>query len=188
MAENIFIWPPRRTRPQLQPIDNIVNELQSNHAVPEILSIPRTTASNTDQNPLSLAGRKLWQNGYEKAPKAPSFEPYAMPKRGSLKHAGLFVEADPFMLKPLPPLSVPQWNALTQDFMVLPPGATLRTFQMQGPNLVLAREKDLLIISPTGSGKSKVWSLALHAQKKGISIVVTPYTSLGKEGASRCVI
>ena len=108
-----------------------------------------------------------------------------MPRRGALKRAGIFVEDDPFILKPIPPLSVPQWNALAREFAVLPLDATLRTFQMQGTNVVLAREKDLFIISPTGSGKSKVWSLALHAQKTGISIVVTPYTSLGKEGASR---
>ena len=59
---------------------------------------------------------------------------------------------------------------------------------MQGSNLVIARKKDLILISWTGSGKSVLFSLALHAQKRGISIVVTPYTTLSREGAEKCVL
>jgi ATP-dependent helicase YprA (DUF1998 family) len=110
-----------------------------------------------------------------------------MPKRlgGSARRAGLFAGTDSYTLKPLPPLSVQQWNELAHNVALLPLTLNLRTFQMQGPNLVLARKKDLIVISCTGSGKSKLFSLALHAQKRGISIVVTPYTSLGKEGQSK---
>jgi hypothetical protein len=58
---------------------------------------------------------------------------------------------------------------------------------MQCGNLVVERTEDLAIIAPTGSGKSVCFSLALHAQKRGISVVITPYTTLGKEGANKYV-
>jgi hypothetical protein len=87
MSENIPppVWPPRRTRLLLLPSNN---HALSNYAVPAIPSIPRITDSSANTNPLSPIVQKQWPNGYEKAPKAPSFEPYAMPRRGALKDAG----------------------------------------------------------------------------------------------------
>ena len=190
MLENLaLVWPPSRTRTLLQPLHSTTSEhelsLQSNFTVPPILSTPRDTTSTSDRALLSSAPRKQWQNGYEKAPKAISFEPYAMSKRGASKRASFFLETNTYVLKPLPPLTVPQWNALAHNVGLLPVTFSMRTFQMQGSNLVIARKKDLILISPTGSGKSVLFSAALHAQKHGISIVVTPYTSLGKEGATK---
>lgn len=42
-------------------------------------------------------------------------------------------------------------------------------------------------MAPTGAGKSLLWCLLLLALPSSISLVITPYTSLGHEGESRCV-
>ncbi|KAJ7130595.1 hypothetical protein C8R44DRAFT_572903, partial [Mycena epipterygia] len=55
-------------------------------------------------------------------------------------------------------------------------------FQVQIANLVLMRHADAVVISPTGSGKSLTWTLPLLARKEGISLVITPFTSLGLDG------
>ena len=191
MAENIPppVWPPSRTRtrPLLLPTHNDHElALQGSYAVPPIQSTQHNHANDQIWAPSLSAAKKIWKNGYESAPKTVSFEPYAMSRRGGAsKRAGLFTETDTFALKPLPPLSVPEWNALARSVAILPVAYDLRTFQMQGSNLVIARKKDLVVISWTGSGKSVLFSLALHAQKRGISIVVTPYTTLGKEESAK---
>ncbi|KAJ7867334.1 hypothetical protein B0H14DRAFT_2247214, partial [Mycena olivaceomarginata] len=55
-------------------------------------------------------------------------------------------------------------------------------FQVQIANLVLMRHADAVVISSTGSGKSLTWTLPLLARKEGISLVITPFTSLGLDG------
>ncbi|KAJ7907262.1 hypothetical protein B0H13DRAFT_1583134, partial [Mycena leptocephala] len=55
-------------------------------------------------------------------------------------------------------------------------------FQIQVAHLVLRRDTDAVVISPTGSRKSLTWILPLLARKEGISLVVTPFTSLGLDG------
>ncbi|KAL4242295.1 hypothetical protein ABKN59_012046 [Abortiporus biennis] len=52
-------------------------------------------------------------------------------------------------------------------------------------NIVISRSKDVCIIAPTGSGKSLLWTLPLLAVPSSISLVVTPYTTLGREGEER---
>ncbi|KAJ6587816.1 hypothetical protein B0H10DRAFT_1831369, partial [Mycena sp. CBHHK59/15] len=52
-------------------------------------------------------------------------------------------------------------------------------FQVQISNLVVMCCSDAVVVSSTGSGKSLSWILPLLARKEGISLVVTPYTSLG---------
>ncbi|KAJ7245499.1 P-loop containing nucleoside triphosphate hydrolase protein [Mycena rebaudengoi] len=44
------------------------------------------------------------------------------------------------------------------------------------------RHADAVVISSTGSGKSLTWTLPLLARKEGISLVITPFTSLGLDG------
>ncbi|KAJ6570689.1 P-loop containing nucleoside triphosphate hydrolase protein [Mycena sp. CBHHK59/15] len=44
------------------------------------------------------------------------------------------------------------------------------------------RRGDVIVISATGSGKSLSWTLPLLARGEGISLVITPFTSLGLDG------
>ncbi|KAJ7908414.1 P-loop containing nucleoside triphosphate hydrolase protein [Mycena leptocephala] len=75
-----------------------------------------------------------------------------------------------------------QWNAIALNSQAIPIGATLHSFQVQIANLVLMRHADAVLISSTGSGKSLTWTLPLLARKEGISLVITPFTSLGLDG------
>jgi superfamily II DNA helicase RecQ len=83
------------------------------------------------------------------------------------------------------PLSREEWNKLARESSVLPDGCELKDFQVECANRVISREGDLCVISPTGSGKSLLWILPLLAQKHGVVMVITPYTSLGSESESR---
>jgi superfamily II DNA helicase RecQ len=56
---------------------------------------------------------------------------------------------------------------------------------MQCSDIVVGMVGDVCVIAPTGSGKSVLWLLPLLVQKDGISLVITPYTSLGVEGEQR---
>ncbi|KAJ7605898.1 P-loop containing nucleoside triphosphate hydrolase protein, partial [Roridomyces roridus] len=75
-----------------------------------------------------------------------------------------------------------QWTDLAIKWGILPVGSNIKSYQVWISNLVLARDRDAVVISPTGSGKSLSWVLPLLAQKEGISLVITPYTSLGQDG------
>jgi superfamily II DNA helicase RecQ len=79
-----------------------------------------------------------------------------------------------------------QWNALAVDATLIPAGSQLRDFQVECANIVLERSGDVIVVSPTGSGKSLVWVLPLLARQGGISLVVTLYTSLGLDSEIRC--
>ncbi|KAJ7256039.1 P-loop containing nucleoside triphosphate hydrolase protein, partial [Mycena rebaudengoi] len=75
-----------------------------------------------------------------------------------------------------------QWNEIALKSQAIPIGATLHSFQVQIANLVLMHHADAVVISSTGSGKSLTWTLPLLARKEGISLVITPFTSLGLDG------
>jgi len=194
MTNNIptSAWPPPQLYCPLLPTCTAINDdefsLQDKNTVPTIPPILRNPSSDQNQFPSSSGTKKIWRNGYESAPKTVLYMPYVMLKRGASKHTGFSIEVNYFVLKPLPPFSVQGWNALAHSFSLLKPTLNLCTFQMQGSNLVIACKKDLILILWTGSGKSVLFCLALHAQKRGISIVVTPYTTLGREGAEKCVL
>ncbi|KAH7917200.1 P-loop containing nucleoside triphosphate hydrolase protein, partial [Leucogyrophana mollusca] len=47
------------------------------------------------------------------------------------------------------------------------------------------RSEDICFVAPTGAGKSLLWILPLLAHKSGVSLIITPYTSLGIEGQQR---
>ncbi|KAF9536389.1 P-loop containing nucleoside triphosphate hydrolase protein [Agrocybe pediades] len=61
----------------------------------------------------------------------------------------------------------------------------LRDYQVEAANVIVSRDRDLCIVAPTGSGKSLTWVLPLLAQRKGISLVIVPFTSLGFQGEQR---
>ena len=78
-----------------------------------------------------------------------------------------------------------KWNDLAHSAGLLGPSDRLRDFQIECANTVLVKKQDVCIIAPTGAGKSMVWCLPILKQKWGISLVITPYTTLGNEGADR---
>ena len=134
---------------------------------------------------IPLTARKLHQNGFLKQPKTPSYKPYALNNRGQVRrHA--FAFSGYKKLEPMEPLPNEEWNALARANVLLKDGQSLRDFQIEAANLTITRKKDLCVISPTGSGKSLLWLLPLLAQKRGISLVIVPYTSLGFQGEQRC--
>lgn len=190
MSENTLptIWPPnrKRTRDALSAIDNHV--FSRTAAVSPIPTTPRNTHPHIHSPTVSASSRKLWRNGFETTPKAVSFTPYVTPKRQPQNHRNPFNTDHIMVIKPATPLSIAEWNVLAKNALLLPSNTELCTFQMQASNLVLARKDDLILITPTGFRKSVIFSLPLHAQRNGISIVVTLYTSLGMEGADKYVI
>ena len=83
------------------------------------------------------------------------------------------------------PLSCTRWNLLVHNAGWFDNSQALKEFQMQCSNVVIGRMGDMVVIAPTGSGKSLLWALPLLVHKAGISLVITPYTSLGTEGEQR---
>ncbi|KAJ7831849.1 hypothetical protein B0H14DRAFT_2592415 [Mycena olivaceomarginata] len=117
----------------------------------------------------------------EKTPRAPSFKPFALNNPGTPRQKA-FDLSSPTSMKSMVTLDPYQWNALALKSQAIPIGATLHSFQVQIANLVLMRHADAVVISSTGSGKSLTWTLPLLARKEGISLVITPFTSLGLDG------
>ncbi|KAJ7213111.1 ATP-dependent DNA helicase [Mycena pura] len=133
-------------------------------------------------NPLApIKHRKQLRNGYEQSPKTPSYRPYSLNNPGTPRQKAFNI-SNPAGLQSIPALDPEQWNNLAVKSGVIAADAQLRGFQIQISNLVLMRRGDALLISPTGSGKSLTWILPLLARKEGMSLVVTPYTSLGLDG------
>ncbi|KAF8214487.1 hypothetical protein K438DRAFT_1749598 [Mycena galopus ATCC 62051] len=152
-------------------------------SLPNSVGTPHnSSAFDSPSNPLApTKQKKQYQNGYETTPRALSFKPYALNNIGT-PHRKAFDLSNTTRLKSLPTLDPSQWNALALNSQAIPIGTTLHSFQIQVANLALMRHTDAVVISPTGSGKSLCWTLPLLARKEGISLVVTPYTSLGLDG------
>ena len=108
-----------------------------------------------------------------------------MNKPGRPKHKA-FAFTDFQRLKSMKELDKVSWNTLALRARLIQPGQELREYQMEAANWVIGREGDLCVIAPTGAGKSLLWMLPLLVQKKGISLVIVPYTSLGHQGEQRC--
>jgi ATP-dependent helicase YprA (DUF1998 family) len=75
-----------------------------------------------------------------------------------------------------------EWKQIAVLHRLIPAGASLYSFQISAANLALSQHGDAVVIAPTGSGKSLTWILPLLACKAGISLVITPYTSLELDG------
>ncbi|KAI0752220.1 P-loop containing nucleoside triphosphate hydrolase protein [Irpex lacteus] len=132
----------------------------------------------------STKKRKQYRSGYEVSTQALSYVPYALEMSGRKR-------AIPFGLPDGSPkkqpriskkLSSEDLSRLARDASILPPGAELRDFQVQCTLRVLQRGRDICVIAPTGAGKSMLWCLPLLTSSSAVSLVVTPYTSLGSQG------
>jgi superfamily II DNA or RNA helicase len=125
--------------------------------------------------------RKLFKNGYEVTPKGLYSPSYALNSPGARTQVPL-ERADATPLAPQKALDPYKWTDIAVQNNLIPLGGRLHSFQIAAANLVLMQRGDGVIISPTGSGKSLTWVLPLLACQKGISLIITPYTSLGLEG------
>ncbi|KAI0737483.1 P-loop containing nucleoside triphosphate hydrolase protein, partial [Irpex lacteus] len=137
--------------------------------------------------------QKQFRNGYEVSPQALSFVPYKLEKKARKRAKPFSFEDGPAAKQPRKhtKVTVDRWNKLAREAGVLPVDATLREFQIQCANLVLQAGRDICVIAPTGAGKSMLWCLPVLAQPRTISLVITPYTSLGEQGEAdmnRCGI
>ncbi|KAJ7048515.1 ATP-dependent DNA helicase [Mycena amicta] len=142
----------------------------------------RPTVLASPGNPLApVKHRKQHRNGYEQTPKTPSFQPFALNNPGAPNQRA-FERSTSTHLAAISALNPAQWNQLAHDSSAIPKSAELRSFQIQITNLVLMRRGDATVISATGSGKSLSWTLPLLARQEGISLVITPFTSLGRDG------
>jgi ATP-dependent helicase YprA (DUF1998 family) len=156
------------------------------------LNTPPTpiTPSNTENLPTKL--RKVWRNNFETAPKTPDYTPY-QGSRGSGRRQNprafyALAGEDDEAIQPLESFSTQKWQNLCETAKFLPEGESPRDFQMQAANCIIGMTSDLCVIAPTGSGKSLLWHLPLLAHRDGISLVITPYTSLGIESESRYAV
>ncbi|KAJ7854784.1 ATP-dependent DNA helicase [Mycena leptocephala] len=140
------------------------------------------TVFNSPGNPLApIKHQKRYRNGYEQTPKTPSYRPYSLNNPGAPRQSAFDI-SNKTHLQSIAALDPSQWNALAIESRAIPADAQLHSFQIQIANLVLMRRGDAVVISSTGSGKSLSWTLPLLARREGISLVVTPYTSLGLDG------
>jgi ATP-dependent helicase YprA (DUF1998 family) len=171
-------WPPRRLHRPGTPSPTAIRtraQLQTLSSTPNsIFGSPRTPLS-------SVMNRKLHRNGYETQAKTPSYTPFSLNNLG-YRHQKAFSMSNPAFLNSCLTLDPYEWTALAVKARAIPPTAHLRSFQVQISNLVLMRKGDAVVVSPTGSGKSLSWTLPLLARKEGVSLVITPYTSLGLDG------
>ncbi|KAI0703002.1 P-loop containing nucleoside triphosphate hydrolase protein [Cytidiella melzeri] len=174
------VWPPRRrnlhseqaTDPISTPRATPVAHCPSRLPPSTWILLPNHSHNSLDPpSPLANVvnkGKRKFCNRWEASPKAPLFSPYA-----------LNVSARKRFAKPLNKI---QWNTLAATSRLLPQGCLIKNFQMQCGTALVSRVGDIVVIVPTGAGKSMLWCLLLLVFKDGISIVVTLYTSLGLEG------
>ncbi|KAF8973028.1 P-loop containing nucleoside triphosphate hydrolase protein, partial [Flammula alnicola] len=148
---------------------------------------PSGSQSLSTSAPLSLPDRqpkKQRRNGYEVTPQAPGYTPYSLSSRGRPTRAA-FAVGEVLSIQPLKPLTEERWNELALEAGVLKAGSRLHPYQMESANFILGRSGDLVVIAPTGMGKSTVWDLPLLVQPGSISLVLVPFTTLGDQGEER---
>lgn len=130
---------------------------------------------------------KQWRNGYEVKNKAPSYTPYSLRSGRTFEYRKAFAFEAAVPIQPHEPLGIEDWVDLARTASIIQPGWSLRDFQVSGSNIIIRRKKDLVVIVPTGHGKSLLWLLPLLVQNDSISLVITPFTSLGSEGEMKYV-
>lgn len=179
--------PPKRKRkpadPRRQPGTPTINSTTSPPSTP-------TATTEKDPPPSSQKLKKQWRNGYEASPKTPSYRPYTLERKGHKRVKPFsFDDGSPAkQARKAKKVSVEGWNKLAHKAGVLGADATLRDFQTQLASHILADEGDACVIAPTGAGKSMLWCLPVLAQPCAISLVITPYTSLGSQGEIEYVL
>ncbi|KAJ6465271.1 ATP-dependent DNA helicase [Mycena sanguinolenta] len=185
MAENTGsnVWPPRRLRTPWSPSTPFSGTIRTRISLDSLPSTP-TRINTAPRTPFSsLLNRKIHRNGYETMPKALSFTPFALNNAGHPRQKAFTVDK-PDHLAPCPALDRSEWTELAVKAGAIPADARVRGYQEQISNLVLMGTGDAVVVAPTGTGKSLTWILPLLARKEGISLVITPYTSLGLDGES----
>ncbi|KAJ6523317.1 hypothetical protein B0H19DRAFT_1215090 [Mycena capillaripes] len=128
-----------------------------------------------------VKGHWRYRSGYEVTPKATPYKSYALNNPGTPTQTA-FDLSQKKSLNYTTALDPYEWNQVAVESNLLPAGVCVHAFQVEVCNTVLMRRGDCVLISPTGSGKSLTWTLPLAARKEGISLVFTPFTSLGQEG------
>ncbi|KAF8152060.1 hypothetical protein K438DRAFT_1910255 [Mycena galopus ATCC 62051] len=137
-------------------------------------SVPSTPEPNEKR-------RKNYRSGYETAPRSSPYTPYKLNNPVTQKCAPLELD-NPTLLANRDSLDPEEWNKIAISHKIIPAGASLHSFQISAANLALSQRNDAVVISATGSGKSLTWVLPLLARQTRISLVITPYTSLGLDG------
>ncbi|KAJ7356530.1 ATP-dependent DNA helicase [Mycena albidolilacea] len=151
-------------------------------SLPNLAQVLASTVLDSPGNPLApRKPKKQFLNGYEKTARTPGYKPYSLNNPGTPRQTAFDISSST-PLKPVLALDPSQWNELAINSGAIPPGAALHSFQIRIANLVLMQHTDAVLISSTGSGKSLTWILPLLARKEGISLVITPFTSLGLDG------
>ncbi|KAF8171144.1 hypothetical protein BJ912DRAFT_818302, partial [Pholiota molesta] len=174
-----LVWPPRRDRssqhqaPPLTPITTHV--LNAPLLTPSIQSETTSTRTPASSLPDKLP-KKQKRNGYDVAPKALGFAPYSLTSRGRPTRAAFAINGTEG-IQSQAALSNDDWNRMALDAGIITAGSHLCPFQIDAANSVLGRSGDLVVIAPTGMGKSLVWDLPLLAQEGAISLVLVPYTT-----------
>lgn len=57
---------------------------------------------------------------------------------------------------------------------------------LKGISAVFAGQRDLLVVAPTGSGKTDAWLVPVLDESSGLTVIVVPYTSLVSQTAAVC--
>lgn len=189
MSENASVWPPSRLNNHRNSQTNVpILIVSPTHATPSETTVltPHNLTPNTRAPLADTANKKrrVYRNGYDIKPPTPSTKPYALNNRGYKRQVAFSFGNTP-KIRPLDALSPAEWDRLAMEANLLPEGGKLRNFQVQSANIITTRSNDLCVIAPTGQGKSLLWTLPLLAQPHGVSLVITPYTSLGCEGEER---
>ncbi|KAF8207526.1 hypothetical protein K438DRAFT_1755564 [Mycena galopus ATCC 62051] len=134
------------------------------------------------QTPLhDKSNQQQYQNRYVATPKEPAHKLYQLSSTLH-KRQRAFAVADRESIAPINPLSSEEWDIIARQAGLIPPDGHVRPLQIECLNIVVSGRGDICAIGPMGCRKSLLWVLPLHAMGGGISLVVTPYTSLGCEG------
>ncbi|KAJ7881545.1 P-loop containing nucleoside triphosphate hydrolase protein [Mycena olivaceomarginata] len=172
-----FNRPPKRAQTQsgnTTPISAPSTPLRTPNEGPSV--------QNSPGNPLAFVpGHRRYRSGYEVQPKATPYKPYALNNPGTPTQ-GAFNLSKETSLEAINALDPWQYTELAVKAKLLPPDCAVHSFQVETSNIVLMRRTDTVVIAPTGYGKSLTWTLPLLACREGISLVITPFTSLGQEG------
>ncbi|KAJ7798811.1 hypothetical protein B0H14DRAFT_2617603 [Mycena olivaceomarginata] len=140
------------------------------------------SVQNSPGNPLAfVSGHRRYRSGYEVQPKATPYKPYALNNPG-IPTQGAFNLSKETSLEAINALDPWQYTELAVKAKLLPLDCAVHSFQVETSNIVLMRRTDTVVIAPTGYGESLTWTLPLLACREGISLVITPFTSLGQEG------
>ncbi|KAJ7340586.1 hypothetical protein DFH08DRAFT_925287 [Mycena albidolilacea] len=150
-----LLWPPNRTHTTPSQAHSRSSSVTS---VSNDSSVPGTPVA-------AFQPQKQYRNGYEVTPKAtPSpFKPYTLRTPGTPTLAA-FNLSNSKSLEPMDCLDPSEWTKLAIQHGLILATAHVHGFQFNVAN------------------QSLTWVLPLIARKEGVSLVITPYTSLGLEG------